>query len=215
MSDRFGGGSGSYGYADHWKHRIDGDFVPGTDASKTEAQHEAWVAFAEARSLTYRGDRTIRPEGCLAVGQITPLGHTKSVSIEVGLVRRKEDQFRSSTYFTGIAPREVTGKVALVERGVVSATFERIRVAFPWFPIKQQSRFKSKMVSRPGGEPADWPGEEVRWLLESFGRAATFSQDGNIVRLEWPEGEPSPQVLEAATVIVLAACQWQQAAVYR
>lgn len=92
---------------------------------------------------------------------------------------------------------------------------ERIRVAFPFLPIERRSRFKPMTENGPDGQHSDWPGDQVRRLLESFGHAAVFSHDGSIVRLERPDNQPTLQVLEAAAVIILAACDWRHASVYR
>lgn len=215
MVDRFGGGSGRYGHLDHWKHRIEDSLGPDPPTFQYEGQHRFWDSFAQAKSLSYRGDRSTRPEGCLAVGQITPLEGTRSVSVEIGRVRGKEDPLRFSTYFIGIASREVTGKILVVGRGALGSMLERIRVVFPFLPIERRSRFKPMTVNGPDGPHSDWPGDQVRRLLESFDHAAVFSQDGSIVRLEWPDDQPTLQDLEAAAAIVLAACDWRHASVYR
>lgn len=210
MSDRYGCGTGSH---DHWSHRTDGG--PALSRDRSEERHEAWVSFAEARSLTYRGDRNTHPKGCLVRGQIASSEHAKPIPVEGGLVPWESAPFQDSAYLTGIAPSARSCKAALVESGVLSAALERFRSAFPWLPIKRRPCFAFENMVGPEDAQGDWPGGEVTRLLESFGRAATFSQDGNIVRLEWPEGEPSLETLQAAAAIVLAACEWQQSAVYR
>lgn len=212
MSERYRAHYGSY---DHWRYRATSYSDPYGGSSGDDAQREVWVSYATARSLEYRGDRSFLSGGCIVSGGIIPPGCTRSVPIEVGLVRREPENFRLFTYITGIASREVSGRIVVVGRGALGELIEKVIAAFPRIPIKRRPRFNATVVDRPDDRHSGWPGDEVNERLGAFGREAEFSQVGSVVRLEWSGDRPSLRVLEAATAIILTACASQCASVYR
>lgn len=187
-----------------WRYR--GDSY-GCGSGSTD-RADVWRQFAKSKSLQLRHEFSILSEGTIADGKITLSDRTTSVPIELGLLQLNASELRLSTYITGIASYEAKGRIVARSRGMTGDLFEKIRAMLPGFKAKPP--LETIVIINPDDPNTGWPGDDVRELLGVFSNGAELSQDGNIVKVTWPDEYPNLRTLDAATEIVLTVCRWHR-----